>query len=93
MKTYFNLPQFDNGEKATETVYSDRLIWDRKKYDELCRKHFGDESHYWSGRSPEEIELFLTEYAGKKIKLCKVEKLENKSNGYPYWRFDFNYAN
>lgn len=35
--------QFDSGIKPNNTVYSDRLYqWDYKKYNELCRKHWGE---------------------------------------------------
>jgi hypothetical protein len=85
------MPQFDNGEKSTNTVYSDRLWgWDPKKHDELCMIHFGNKGQHWGGREPEKIEAFLREYEGNPhIVLCRVEQLENKSNGYPYWRFDY----
>jgi hypothetical protein len=90
--TYFNLPYiFDNGEKATDTVYSDRLFqWDSKKHDELCQKHFGNQGQYWSGRSPELIEAFLRDYMDdQSVVLCRIEEHENQSTGYPLWRFDY----
>jgi hypothetical protein len=87
----YNVPQFDNGQKSTDTVYSDRLMqWDFAKHDELCQKHFGNKGQIWSSREPEKIEAFLRDYTGNQnIVLCRVEELENKHNGYPYWRFDF----
>ncbi len=87
---YFEMPQFDNGQKAEHTVYSDRLVqWDYKKHNDLCQKHFGNQGQYWSGRDSSKIEAFLSEYIGKDIILCRIEELENASNGYPYWRFDY----
>jgi hypothetical protein len=87
------LPQFDNGVKSTQTVYSDRLWqWNPKKHDELCQKHFGNQGQYWGNRTPEAIQSFLSEYEGKDISLCRAEELTNTSNGYPYWRFDYNYT-
>ena len=86
------VPQYSNGIEGKETVYTDRLLqWDRKKHDALCKKHFGNEAQYWGGRSPETIQAFLCEYYDKNILLCKIDELENASNGYPYWRFDFIY--
>lgn len=87
----FNVSDFDNGQTPTDTVYSDRLYqWDSDKHDKLCIKYFGNTWQYWGGRTVYDIELFLREYTGhKSLILCKVEELENQSNGYPYWRFDY----
>ena len=82
---------FDNGQKATDTVYSDRLYqWDSKKHDELCTKHFGNTGQYWDNRKPEEIEAFLRDYCNEpKIVLCRIEQHENRATGYPLWRIDY----
>ncbi len=83
---------FNNRKEAAHTVYSDRLHqWDSKKHNELCKKHFGDESQYWSGRKPQLIESFLKDYLDdESVVLCKIEEHENQSSGYPLWRFDYN---
>ena len=88
----YNSPYiYNNGIEPNDTVYSDRLFqWDSKKYNKLCKKHFGDESQYWSNREPQKIESFLRDYIGnKKIILCRIEQQENKSTGYPLWRIDY----
>lgn len=84
-------PVFDNGEKANTTVYSDRLYqWDSKKHDKLCKKHFGNESQIWSNRDSKKTEEFLRDYfEDDNIVLCKIQQTENKSTGYPLWRFDY----
>jgi hypothetical protein len=77
MAEYYNSPQYSNGKKPTETVYSDRLFqWDTKKHDSLCQKHFGNSGQSWSSRTPEKIESFLSEYLNKPIELCRVEQLK-----------------
>lgn len=96
-KTYqkdclYNSPViFNSGQKATSTVYSDRLYrWDYKKHDELCKKHFGNEGQHWSNRGSEQIEAFLRDYVGdQSLVLCRIEEHENKATGYPVWRFDY----
>jgi hypothetical protein len=72
-----------------DTFYSDILLqWDYKKHNELCKKHFGDESQYWSNRSTEKIEAFLQDYSNNPtLKLVGIMTGCNVSNGYPYWIF------
>lgn len=72
---------------ATATLYSDRLYqWDSEKYNELCKKHFGDKGQIWSGRSVETTEKFLAEYLDKEsVKVIAMIEGCNVSNGYPYW--------
>lgn len=84
-------PKFNNGEVATDTVYSDRLYqWDYKKHNDLCQKHFGNQGQYWGSRRPEQIEAFLRDYIDDQtIVLCRIEKHENRATDYPVWRFDF----
>ena len=90
-ETYSDSAIFDNGEKPNGTVYSDRMLqWDYKKHDDLCQKHFGDKSQYWSGRSPEKIQAFLRDYMNdQNVLLCRIEYCVNASSGYPIWRFDY----
>jgi hypothetical protein len=89
--TYDCSKQFDNGQTPTGTIYSDRLFqWDSKKHDCLCKKHFGNESQYWSGREPKTIELFLRDYTNNQnLILCSIEELENHATGFPLWRFEY----
>jgi|CXWL01.1.fsa_nt_gi hypothetical protein len=79
-------------EEGGSTLYSDRLL--RQNY-EKCRammqKHFGKQSDYWSEYIPEQIELFLRDWCNApNLKLIYIMEYCNVSNGYPYWRFDFN---
>jgi hypothetical protein len=85
---------FDNGQEATDTIYSDRLyMWDSQKHDQLCEKHFGNKGQYWSNRKPESVEAFLRDYLGEDgLILCRIEQQKNVSTGYPVWRFDFKKA-
>ncbi len=78
-------------EEVDDVVYSDRLHqWDGKKYDELCKKHFGDEGQWFSGRTPESIEAFLRDYNNNQnIKLILIMQGCNVSSGYPFWTFHF----
>lgn len=79
-------------DKYQHAAYSDRLSeWDYTKYRNLCKKHFGNESDYWDGRSSEKIEKFLRDYYNsQKIELVGIMKGCDVSNGYPYWIFMFN---
>lgn len=82
---------FDNGQKASDTVYSDRLFqWDSEKYNRLCAKHFGNTGQLWNNRDPKKIELFLRDYCdNQSLILCRIEEHKNMSTGYPLWRFDY----
>jgi hypothetical protein len=82
---------FDNGRKANDTVYSDRLFqWDHKKHDELCMKHFGNSGQYWDKREPENIEAFLRDYMNDQtLILCKTTIYEYMARDYLIWRFDY----
>lgn len=79
-----------NNTKPNNSYYSDHLYsWDYEKHDELCQKHFGNQSQYWNRRNPEKIQDFLREYSGDlNLILCRVIEYCNKSNGYPVWRLD-----
>ncbi len=81
---------FENKTKPQHHVYSDRLVqWDYKKYNELSKKHFGNEGQYWDNRGIKAIENFLSEYFDKPVKLQRILKGENRSNGYPFWVFGY----
>lgn len=83
--------RFGKNEEANNTIYSDRLLrWDFKKYNELSKKHFGDEGQYFYNREPKNIEAFLRDWCeDQKLKLIFVMEYCNVSSGYPLWRFDF----
>lgn len=79
--------------QAKHCVYSDRLYqWDYEKYNTLRQKHFGNHSQSWFGIPDKKIEAFLSDYIGKKVILKFTFQGTNASNGYPYWRFDYDEA-
>ena len=78
--------------KADDTVYSDRLFqWEPDKFNELCKKYWGNTRQGFHGRKADEIEKFLCDYFGKTIIITQIITGLNKSNGYPYWGFSFTY--
>ena len=79
-------------EEYQHVVYSDRLLqWDYDKHNELCKKHFGNEGQYWSGRGFDKIEAFLQDYYDlPKLELVGIMEGCNVSSGFPYWVFMFN---
>ena len=80
-----------NHVEANNTAYSDRLYqFDSEKYNKLCEKHFGNQGQSFSNRHLVDIEKFLQDYIGNpNLILCSIEYLENRSNGNPYWRFEY----
>lgn len=82
---------YKNQVKPNNSVYSDRLLqWDWDKHNELCMKHFGDESQWWDNRNVEKIQDFLRDYLDDdSIILCEILKDKNRSNGYPIWLFQY----
>jgi hypothetical protein len=85
--------QYGNTEKASESVYSDRLYgWDSKKYNETCQKIWGNQGQaFYSDRHPEDVEKFLRIMLdNENVTLVRILRYENAATGYPYWRFDFN---
>lgn len=74
-------------------VYSDRLYQqDYKKFNKLCKKHFGDEGQYFDRRNPEKTEEFLRDWFDKpNLRLIVIMQWCNASSGYPLWSFHFNY--
>lgn len=88
---YYNSDQYDNGMEPTDTVYSDRLFqWDHEKYNKTRHRLFGNEGQGWFGIPPEDVEKFLQEYmCDDSIRICRIERSENRATGNPLWRFDF----
>lgn len=91
--SYDGFVTYRNGDNAevSHTVYSDRLLQqDHDKTRKLMKKHFGNQGDYYSERSPEAIEKFLTEWFNdeRPLKLILVMEYCNVSSGYPVWRFD-----
>lgn len=94
--TYDDFVTWRGGENSLidDGVYSDRLLqWDHDKCRSLMRKHFGNESDYYTNRSPKQIEAFLSELLGRSIKLILIMECCNQSSGHPLWRFEFKYNN
>lgn len=89
---YGGVIQFSGDCDGNDSVYSDRMFgWDHEKYNECCRKVWGDEGQlFYDDRRPEEVERFLRLYTGDDtLVLCRIIRYENQSTGYPYWRFDY----
>ena len=83
-------------EKATATVYTDRLLqWDFKKTRAMLKKHFwngttGSDGDWWNNRSAAKIQEFLRERLGMpNLEVVLVMEYCNVSNGYPLWRIDY----
>lgn len=87
--SYDTFTIWKNHVEPENAVYSDRLLsWDRKKHDQLCKRHFKNQGHNWSHRDPRKIERFLRDYFGSPtLVLCEVVQGCNVGNGYPYWVF------
>lgn len=83
----------NTGIKAKEALYTDRLyMWNHKKHDDLCQKHFGSISQYWNNRNSKNIEDFLKDWnENPELKLVFIIEYCNKSNGYPCWCLGFTY--
>lgn len=79
------------GMKGDDTVYTDRLLqWNRKKHDNLCKKHFGDEGQDWRDRHMDKVQDFLRDWNDNpKLEVIRVMQYCNASNGYPLWRIDY----
>ena len=79
-------------DKYQHVDYSDRLFqFDPDKYNELCKKHFNNESQAWDRRDVKSIESFLRDYHDdQKLELVGVMHGCNVGNGFPYWMFMFN---
>ena len=72
-------------------VYSDRLFQsDSLAYNMACRAVWDNEGQYFDSRSPKDIEKMLQLiYSNPKLKLYRILKSCNVSNGYPVWYFHF----
>lgn len=72
-------------------VYSDRLQHeDSLKFEMACRSVWGDQGQRFESRFPKDIEKMLQiVYANPKLKLYRILKSCNVSNGYPVWYFGF----
>ena len=81
----------DNSIKVTSCVYSDRMWpWDSKKFNSLTLKYFGDTGQmFYENRPVKLVESFLCEYLSKEVKLVRITRQKNVSNGYPLWLFEY----
>ena len=81
------------GEKINNnasTMYSDRMFnWDSNKFNRCCKKCFGNTGQWFNNRSKKDIDRFLSMYLEKEVNTFLIVCYENRSNGFPYWRFDY----
>lgn len=78
----------DEYEKTKHSVYSDRMLeWDSKKFNAACQAVWGNHGQCFDGRTPGEIQRFLSLYFGHDVVLTGIEKACNWANGYPCWIF------
>ena len=70
--------------------WSDHLVSRyQERYNELARKFFGNEGHYWDQREGKTIEAFLREILElPSLHLTRVT-MHPSANGYPVWQFHF----
>lgn len=74
--------------EKSHVVDSDRLFqWDSEKFNACCMEVWSNKGQYFSSRSPEEIQDFLSKYLEKAVTLIAVLQYTNVSSGYPYWSF------
>jgi hypothetical protein len=83
---------FSNGQTGNGHIHSDRL-WeaDYDQYNKVSQKLFGDQSQlWWDSRTPAQVEAFLRAYYRKpKLVLVEIQKMYNRSNGFPVWGFSY----
>ena len=70
-----------------EVVWSDRLQG-YDNHDDLFKKHLGT-GQYYSSKEPDDIEAFLSDLFGYRIRLTGIEEECNYMTGYPYWLLYF----
>ena len=75
---------YNNGTKATDGAYSDRMQqWDYDKYQRLHKQH---DFQGFVSSSPKQVEAFLRDYFDKpNLTLVKIIEYCNASNGFPVW--------
>jgi hypothetical protein len=75
------------------TLYDDRMRGARwKAYARALKEVWGDKPMWWSERAtePDLVEKFIISYlGGKRIRLYAIYEYENRSTGFPYYRFDY----
>ena len=81
---YDGIMLFTRDGNANNTIYTDRLLQlDYTRHNQLCMKHFNDESQYWSHRYPNKIEAFLRDWCNdESLILISVIEYCNQSTGY-----------
>lgn len=87
--SYSEYAIYNSGEWSENdyAVYSDRLRswYDDDTYNKAAEKHL--KPGQWYVQDPEDVQNFLSELFGYKIKLTGIEQGCNVSNGFPYWIF------
>ena len=84
--------QYENNSiESNSSVYSDRMWqWNPEKFNSLSLKYFGDTGqHFYENRPIKLVESFLCEYLSKEIKLARITRHKNVSNGDSLWLFDY----
>lgn len=71
------------------TLYADRMSqWDHEKYEKCSNSAFGKLKTRFLGVKAIDLEKFISEYLGKRIRL--IAAYTNKGyDGYDYFRFDY----
>ncbi|GJQ43695.1 MAG: hypothetical protein JETCAE03_31930 [Ignavibacteriaceae bacterium] len=87
----FVIWQSSDIDKATDSVYSDRMFQhDSLLFNHCCKACFGDEGQCFDNRDPLDIEKFLIMYLkNTNVVLTKITQHCNQSSGFPLWRFDY----
>ena len=85
--SYSRYAIWDSGDwsNSDKNAYTDRLrSWYPDTFDALKDEILG-RGDYFSRFEPEQIEKFLCELFGEKVKLTGIEEECNAFSGYPYW--------
>jgi hypothetical protein len=76
----------------TYSVYSDTLFfWNPDKYNACSISVWGNEGQGFQDRKPHDIEIFLSMYLEKPVKLLGVYEQRDVNSGYPVWIFKYHY--
>lgn len=73
------------------SVYHDRMMqWDYIKFQRCSKTVFGSHTSNFDHLPPNQIEKFLRMYfEDDTLQLFAIVEYCNPSNGFPYWRFDY----
>lgn len=75
----------DENFKPGQSFYSDRMsLWDSEKLSALKEK-MNLNDYCWRSPNLNELNLFISEFFNKPLKITRIVEMCNVSNGYPYW--------